>query len=66
MAGTTTMVLEAEVHPAELVTVKPYAPGTNPRTTVVAPLPVTVTPPGTLFMVHPPPPFGRPDKATLP
>jgi len=61
----TTFADEGEVHPAALVTVKEYVPGSNPVTVVLVPVPVVITPSGLLVSVQVPV-EGRPLRITLP
>jgi hypothetical protein len=55
-----TLVDNPEVHPAELVTVKKYVPGTSPERVVLEVEPII--PPGLIVQV----PDGRPLSTTLP
>ena len=54
-----------EVHPAALVRVKVYVPEASAEIVVVIPVPVVVTPPGSLVKVHVPE-AGKPLRTTLP
>ena len=58
-------VVGGDVHPAALVTVKVYVPEARAVIVLVAPVPVSVTPPGFIDIVHVPV-AGNPVKLTLP
>ena len=54
-----------EIHPAELVTVKPYVPAGMPEIVALLPVPLVVAPPGDLVTIHVPD-TGNPLRTTLP
>lgn len=60
-----TVPVAAEVHPAVLVTVKVYEPDGMPVTVAVVPVPVLISPSGSLVRVHMPV-EGNPLNPTLP
>ena len=61
----TTITDEGDVHPASLVTVKVYVPGSNPVTVVLDPVSVVITPSGLRVNVQVPV-EGKPFSITLP
>jgi len=54
-----------EVHPDEFATEKVYVPVASPAIVVLVPVPVVVTAPGVLVMIHVPD-AGNPFKITVP
>ena len=61
----TTSADAGEIYPDEFVTVKKYVPAASSEITILVPVPLVITPPGVIVIVHVSE-GGKPLKTTLP